>query len=130
MKLVVLLCLTILIAACVSTTPSTPYLNSEPLTRYDSLSDYWLSDNKVQPIKFLTREQRRVLKGKNIELKAKYLIDSNGDVHNVEIYESNVEIPMDNLVAKALQNQDFYPSKANANKRPVYARAGLSFSCP
>lgn len=121
--------LIILISACASTDSDTPFLSQPPVTEYQSLSDYWLSDNKVQPLKYLTRNQRKLLRGQRIEVKAKYLIDSNGNVHDVEIYESNVTIPMDTLVQKSLQNQDFYPSDSNSTRHPVVAYAGLSFVC-
>lgn len=121
--------LIVLISACASTDSGEPYLSQTPVKKYKSLSDYWLSDNKVQPLKYLTHSQRKILRGKRIELKAKYLIDSNGNVHNVEIYESNVTIPMDTLVQKSLQNQDFYPSDSNSARHPVVAYAGLSFVC-
>lgn len=129
MRLTFLLLLTLIVTACASTTPSEPYMTQDPVATYDSLSDYWLSDKKVQPLRYLTKEQYRVLKGKNIKIEAKYLIDSNGDVHQVEILKSNVDISMESLVKKTLQKQDFYPSKSNSSRQPIIAYAGLEFSC-
>ncbi|BDX08482.1 hypothetical protein [Planctobacterium marinum] len=129
MRLIFVSLFIIFISACANTGTSEPFLNQTPITQYDSLNDYWLSDKKMQPLRYLTKEQYKHMKGKKIKIEAKYLIDSNGDVHHVEILKSNVDIPMESLVKKTLQKQDFYPSQSNSSKRPIIAYAGLEFAC-
>lgn len=126
MKFISIILTILFLNGCASTEP---YLNQEPVQTYDSPSDYWLSDVNVQPLKFLTAQQYRLLKGKHIKIKTKFLIDSNGDVHNVEVIESNVDVSMLSLAEKAMQQRDFYPSKSNSSRQPMIAFALLEFTC-
>lgn len=127
-KLYLPLVLSVFLGAC-ATKGSAPYLTSEPLAKPDSVSNYWVSTNNEQPLKYLTYEQKESCTEQNIIVKAKYLIDSNGDVFNVEIIEANTDAALQRLVEKSLQKRDFQPSKSNIALQPVIAYSKLEMKC-
>ncbi|MEC8232949.1 MAG: hypothetical protein VX061_16060 [Pseudomonadota bacterium] len=127
-KLYLPLVLSVFLGAC-ATKGSTPYLTSEPLAKPDSVSNYWVSTNRVQPLKYLTYEQKESCSEQNIIVKAKYLIDSNGDVFNVEIIEVNSDAVLQRLVERMLQEMDFQPSESNTALQPVIAYSKLEMKC-
>ena len=110
--------------AC-SSIPVEPQLNTEPVSA-SNLKDYWLSKHNNQPSK-LNRIQLKQLKDQNVKIIARYLIDSNGNVYDVKIIETNTDVSFTNLVAKSLQKRKFYPSPLNQARQPVYATAMLEF---
>ena len=127
-KLYLSLVLSVFLSAC-AIKGSTPYLTSEPLSSPCSVSTYWVSTNNVQPLKYLTYEQKESCTEQNITVKAKYLIDSNGDVFNVQILEANTDAVIQRLVEKSLQQRDFQPSKSNTTLQPVIAHSKLEMKC-
>ena len=89
-KLYLPLVLSVFLSAC-ATKGSAPYLTSEPLAKPDSVSNYWVSTNDEQSLKYLTYEQKEACVEQNIVVKAKYLIDSHGDVFNVVFLSSYIQ---------------------------------------
>ena len=126
MKILSVLFLSVGLTACASMGKK-PYLASDPIT-VSKTSDYWVSDENKYPFKTQRPSVIKRLRGKDIEVSAKYLIDSNGDVFNVEIIESNVDTSMEGLVIKALEEIEYYPAEGNSNKQPIIAKSKLTFS--
>ena len=112
-----------------SSTNTSPYLTSEPIISPKKLDTYWLSTNNIQPLKYMSLSQRKALSGSTVIIKAEYLIDSNGNVFDVEILESNVGTSFSSLVAKSLQSRAFSPSSINTNRQPVVTQSLLTFVC-
>jgi len=127
-KLYLTLLFSVFLAACASK-GSTPHLITEPLTSPDNVSAYWVWKKNVQPLKYLTNEQKALFSGQTITIKAKYLIDSNGDVFNVKILEANTDVDLLPLVEKSLQKRDFQPSESNTALQPIIAMSKLEFTC-
>lgn len=128
LRLICIIIISLSVVAC-SLTRVTPYLTSEPLVLPGKLSTYWVSQHDIQPLKYMNREQRTALSGSTVVIKAEYLIDSNGDVFEVKILESNVEASFSSLVARSLQNRAFKPSATNTNRQPVVVQSMLTFEC-
>lgn len=127
-KLYSTLLFSVFLAAC-ATKGSMPHLTTEPLTSPDSVSTYWVSTKNVQPTRYLTKEQKALLSGQTVTIKAKYLIDSNGDVFNVQILEANTDVEFLALVEKSLQNRDFQPSESNTALQPIIVMSKVEFTC-
>ncbi|WP_293747585.1 hypothetical protein [uncultured Paraglaciecola sp.] len=127
-KIISIIIITLLMMSCSSTNTS-PYLTSEPIISPKKLDTYWLSTNNIQPLKYMSLSQRKALSGSTVIIKAEYLIDSNGDVFDVEILESNVGTSFSSLVAKSLQSRAFSPSSINTNRQPVVTQSLLTFVC-
>jgi hypothetical protein len=122
-----LLCYTFIITlfSC-SSIPVEPLLNSEPIIT-TKLDDYWLSTNDKQPSR-LNRAQLKQLKEQNVKIIASYLIDSNGDVYDVNIIKTNTDENFTKLIRQSLQKRNFSPSPENLTKQPVYATSVLEFT--
>ena len=127
-KIILIIIISLSVISCSSTRMS-PHLTSEPIILPKELSTYWVSVNNVQPLKYMSRSQRKALSGSTVVIKAEYLIDSNGDVFEVKVLESNVDTSFSSLVAKSLQNRAFSPSSTNANRQPVVTQSKLTFEC-
>lgn len=127
-KLILIVFISLSVISC-SSTNTAPQLTSEPIILPSKLSTYWTSENDIQPLKYMSRSQREALSGSTVVIKAEYLIDSNGNVHEVKILESNVDTSFSSLVAKSLQNRAFSPSPANTNRQPVITQSMLTFEC-
>ena len=127
-KLYSTLLLSVFLAAC-ATKGSMPHLTTEPLTSPESVSKYWVSTKNVQPLRYLTKEQKALFSGQTITIKATYLIDSNGDVFNVKVLEANTDVEFLALVEKSLQNMDFQPSESNTALQPIIAMSKVEFTC-
>ncbi len=127
-KIISIIIISLLVISCTSIKTS-PYLTSEPIISPEKLDDYWLSTNNIQPLKHMSRSQRKALSGNTVVIKAEYLIDSNGDVFDVKILESNVNNSFSSLVAKSLQNRAFSPSSINTDRQPVIIQSQLTFEC-
>ncbi len=109
-----------------STIPEKPILNTSPINVADEMEQYWISKHDVQKSRH-TRKQVKLMRKRVINVVATYLVDSNGNVYNVKIVESNGEGLFEELVKKSLQRRNFSPAKGNLKKQPVYARSKLTF---
>ncbi len=60
-------------------------------------------------------------------VKVRYLIDSNGIVHEPEVVESEPEGVWDAAGLKAAKKMEFVPASGNADRMPVYVTTLINF---
>ncbi|GGW97372.1 energy transducer TonB [Alteromonas halophila] len=117
--------LRILVATLVALTASacsslSPTLTRAPITvENDELDKYWKSSGFSFNIASLP--------GPAGSVKLRYLIDSNGDVHDVEVIDFQ---PNEDWVVagkRALGNIEYKPSEQNTTKQPVIVETEFTF---
>ncbi|TMP88395.1 hypothetical protein CWC05_02885 [Pseudoalteromonas ruthenica] len=124
-RLLVLVLVSLVVGAC-SSIPKEPVLNSKPISATGNISQYWVSQDD-QPDNYYNRAQLRVMSQKHVYVIVSYLIDSNGNVYEVTIEETNHKGLFDELVVESLQKRKFIPAKTNPSRQPVYNLSRLDF---
>ncbi|WP_100657647.1 hypothetical protein [Alteromonas flava] len=126
MRKIVCLITLLFLTACVST--SEPHLVQDPVkVSPDTIDDYWVSQNDVQFNIRPSSKQLRVMEEQKVVVDARYLVDSNGNVHDIEILDSNVEVSFLNMVERALERRDFKPAESNPNRVPIIAVSRFTY---
>lgn len=83
------LSLTFFLTACTSVFQT--HLTQDPIkVNQETIGDYWISKNDIQFGMRPTNAQLRLMKSQKVEIIARYLVDSNGNVFDLQILESNV----------------------------------------
>ena len=116
----------IVISGC-SSIPEHPVLNAEPINAAGKFNQYWVTE-KDQQNTILTRKQLKLLQKHSVIVVATYLVDSNGNVYDVKITESNGEGLFAEKVKLSLQRRVYKPAKTNPNRQPVYNRSQAEFA--
>ncbi|WP_414828807.1 energy transducer TonB [Alteromonas sp. H39] len=103
---------------------SVPNLASQPKEiAEDELSNYWemVSDSFSfnSAISYKGRPDGYV--------KIRYLIDSDGEVHDPDVVESEPEGVWDAAGLKAVKKMEFVPASDNADRMPVYVSTVFKF---
>jgi hypothetical protein len=125
-KLFLSVTLGLVLTACA--TPSTPHLTQAPIkVNQETIKDYWISQSDVQFFKRPTSAQLRAMEAQKVEIVASYLVDSNGDIFDVEIVESNVDISFKDLVEDSLEKRNFRPSQSNTYRQPIIVLSSFVF---
>lgn len=118
---------TLCMIAC-SSTPEEPVLNTKAvLINEKDLAKYWIAERERQRL-HTTKAQNHILKQTDVFVIVSYLIDSNGNVYNVDIIDSNQKGHFDDLVHRSLKRKHFSPAKSNSNRTPVFVTAMMNFS--
>ena len=125
-RLVLPAVLCVALNACASLT--SPYLTQAPIkVSQETIDDYWISENNVQFFKRPTKAQLRAMEAQTVEIVASYLVDSNGDIHELVIIESNVDVSFVDLVKDSLDKRNFRPSESNTVRQPIIALSNFTF---
>ena len=120
------LAVTLVLTACASS--SEPHLTQEPVkVNQENISDYWISNNDIQFEMRPSNAQLNLMKRKKVEVIASYIVDSNGDVFDIQILESNVDVSFANLVEYALDNREFEVAKNNVDRQPIIATSSFVY---
>lgn len=120
------LAFTFVLIACTSS--SEPHLTQEPVkVNQENISDYWISKNDIQFEMRPSNAQLNLMKNKKVEVIARYIVDSNGDVFDVQILESNVDVSFANLVEYALDNREFEVAENNVDRQPIIATSSFVY---
>ena len=72
-KIFLIILVSLVISSC-SSTSNSPYLTSEPIVVSEKLDSLWVSANDTQPLKYMSRSQRKSLSGNTLIINAEYLI--------------------------------------------------------
>ena len=125
-KLILPAVLCVVLNGCASL--SSPHLTQAPIkVSQQTIKDYWISENAVQFFKRPTKAQLRAMEAQTVEIVASYLVDSNGDIHELEIIESNVDISFIDLVKDSLDKRNFRPSENNTARQPIIVFSSFTF---
>lgn len=125
-QMLLTLAFTFVLIACTSS--SEPHLTQEPVkVNQENISDYWISKNDIQFEMRPSNAQLNLMKNKKVEVIARYIVDSNGDVFDVQILESNVDVSFANLVEYALDNREFEVAENNVDRQPIIATSSFVY---
>ena len=128
MKIFFLLTLCSFVLSGCSVFSGKPVLNAAAVNVSDKdLKQYWVSHNDTQSIN-PNSVQHYILTQEDVYAVVSYLIDSNGDVHEIAVLDTNQEHRFDNLIEKALDKRKFTPAESNPERVPVYVKSRLEFS--
>ena len=106
-----------------------PHLTQDPIkVNQETIGDYWISKNDIQFGMRPTNAQLRLMKSQKVEIIARYLVDSNGNVFDLQILESNVDISFENLVQNTLSRREFEVAKTNSSRQPIIATSSFVYS--
>ena len=114
------------ISGC-SSIPDKPVFNAEPINAAGKFDQYWVTERDTQKL-FLSRKQQKLLRKHPVKVVATYLVDSNGNVYDVKITESNGEGLFAEKVKASLQRRVYKPAKTNPARLPVYNRSQADFN--
>ncbi|MBM7074496.1 hypothetical protein JQC92_21165, partial [Shewanella sp. 202IG2-18] len=92
-----------------SSIPEKPVLNAEPINAAGKFNQYWITE-KDQQNAILTLKQRNLLQKHSVKVVTTYLVDSNGNVYDVKITESNGEGLFAEKVKLSLQRRVYKPA--------------------
>ncbi|WP_414830791.1 TonB family protein [Alteromonas sp. H39] len=110
--------------ACVlilSACAGTPQLTQKPVEiPVHEIAKYWLPEVSGFSYGSAPRQPGTVI--------VRYLVDSEGDIYDVEIVKSTPEGLWDGVVRKSLRNTTFTPSPLNKARVPVKVTAQYDFS--
>lgn len=84
-------------------------------------------ENKKPRTIAMTRAQKSILKKATVVVSASYLIDSSGNVFDINIYQSSHGKIFNNIVKNNLNNQNFKPAPTNELRQPVRIQTTLTF---
>ncbi|MDY7096320.1 MAG: TonB family protein [Acidobacteriota bacterium] len=125
MKKMLMIVSVLVLAAC-SVAPKI-YLASEPLeVAVDELDDYWIESD--EPVRFEMPAGSTPGAGQEGFARVRFLIDSNGKVHNPEVVESEPEGVWDQHGVKAVMSREYRPSEENDALVPVYVTSTVTFN--
>ncbi len=124
MKSVLVAIILLTLAGCAGKQPMTLHSDVHVISA-DELPKYWLLKNKY--LGFRIPETHRPPSGTKGYIKIKYIIDSNGNVFNPEIIESQPENLLDYSGLKALKKYRYSPADENPDKTPVQVVSEFHF---
>ncbi|MCW8126410.1 TonB family protein [Microbulbifer halophilus] len=92
----------------------------------EELDDYWIPEIRRN----ISYPPERYMPPQGVKgyVKVKYIIDSNGNIFNAEVVESEPEKVFDGLALISLSNKKFSPAEKNKNRMPVKVVTKMRFN--
>ncbi|ASK68241.1 energy transducer TonB [Shewanella bicestrii] len=112
------------LSACVFTATKSPFLAKEPIeVELKELENYWVLPSNSYSVD----DSGLVPPNSNGYVKVRCLIDSNGEVFDTQIIESQPEGGWDEFALRAVKSQKYLAAEKNSVKVPVYVVEEFTF---